>query len=60
MKYFKKIVGDRIYLSPKGVSEEEVQKPPAPLPFCGAHAIFYPDSPGLSLPCADYAFVSLP
>lgn len=26
MKYFKKIVGDRIYLSPKGVSEEEVQK----------------------------------
>lgn len=24
--YFKKLVGDRIYLSPKGVSEEEVQK----------------------------------
>lgn len=26
MKYFKKLVGDRIYLSPKGSSEEEIQK----------------------------------
>ena len=26
MKYFKKIIGDRIYLSPKGVSDEEVEK----------------------------------
>lgn len=26
MNYFRKIVGDRIYLSPKGTSEEEVQK----------------------------------
>lgn len=26
MDYFKKLVGDRIYLSPKGVSEEELQK----------------------------------
>ena len=26
MNYFKKIVGDRIYLSPKGSSEEEIQK----------------------------------
>ncbi len=26
MPYFKKILGDRIYLSPKGTSEEEIQK----------------------------------
>ena len=26
MNYFKKLVGDRIYLSPKGSSEEEIQK----------------------------------
>lgn len=26
MNYFKKLVGDRIYLSPKGTSEEEIQK----------------------------------
>lgn len=26
MQYYKKIVGDRIYLSPKGTSEDEVQK----------------------------------
>ena len=26
MKYFKKLVGERIYLSPKGVSEEEIEK----------------------------------
>ena len=26
MKYFKKIVGDRIYLSPRGTSEDELQK----------------------------------
>ncbi len=26
MKYFKKIMGDRIYLSPKGVSDEEINK----------------------------------
>ena len=26
MKYFKKLVGDRIYLSPKGVSDEEIDK----------------------------------
>lgn len=26
MQYYKKLVGDRIYLSPKGASEEEVQK----------------------------------
>ena len=26
MNYFKKLEGDRIYLSPKGVSEEEIQK----------------------------------
>ena len=26
MKYIKKLIGDRIYLSPKGVSEEEVEK----------------------------------
>ena len=26
MPYFKKLVGDRIYLSPKGTSEEEVEK----------------------------------
>ena len=26
MKYFKKLVGDRIYLSPKGISEEEIEK----------------------------------
>lgn len=26
MKYFKKLVGDRIYLAPKGSSEEEIEK----------------------------------
>lgn len=26
MQYFKKLVGDRIYLSPKGISDEEVEK----------------------------------
>ena len=26
MNYLKKIVGDRIYLSPKGVSDEEIEK----------------------------------
>lgn len=26
MQYFKKLVGDRIYLSPKGVSDEEIEK----------------------------------
>ena len=26
MQYFKKLVGDRIYLSPKGTSEEEIEK----------------------------------
>ena len=26
MKYFKKLVGDRIYLSPKGTTDEEVEK----------------------------------
>ena len=26
MNYFKKIIGDRIYLSPKGVSDEEIKK----------------------------------
>lgn len=26
MQYYKKLVGDRIYLSPKGVSDDEVQK----------------------------------
>ncbi len=26
MPYFKKLIGDRIYLSPKGVSEEEIEK----------------------------------
>ena len=26
MQYFKKILGDRIYLSPKGVSDEEIEK----------------------------------
>ena len=26
MKYFKKLVGDRIYLAPKGTSEEEIEK----------------------------------
>lgn len=26
MLYFKKLIGDRIYLSPKGVSEEEIEK----------------------------------
>ena len=26
MMYFKKLVGDRIYLSPKGVSDEEIEK----------------------------------
>lgn len=26
MEYFKKLLGDRIYLSPKGVSEEEIEK----------------------------------
>lgn len=26
MKYFKKLVGDRIYLAPKGASDEEVEK----------------------------------
>lgn len=26
MKYFKKLIGDRIYLSPKGVSDEEIEK----------------------------------
>ncbi len=26
MSYFKKLVGDRIYLSPKGVSDEEIEK----------------------------------
>lgn len=26
MKYFKKLVGDRIYLAPKGASEEEIEK----------------------------------
>lgn len=25
MNYFKKLVGDRIYLSPKGVSDEEIE-----------------------------------
>ena len=26
MQYFKKLIGDRIYLSPKGASEEEIEK----------------------------------
>ena len=26
MQYFKKLVGDRIYLSPKGVSDAEIEK----------------------------------
>lgn len=26
MKYFKKLIGDKIYLSPKGVSDEEIEK----------------------------------
>ena len=26
MQYFKKLVGDIIYLSPKGVSNEEIEK----------------------------------
>ena len=26
MKYFKKLIGDRIYLPPKGISEEEIEK----------------------------------
>ena len=26
MQYFKKLVGDRIYLSPKGISDEEIEK----------------------------------
>ena len=26
MKYLKKLVGDRVYLSPKGVSDEEIEK----------------------------------
>ena len=26
MKYYKKLIGDRIYLSPKGTSEDEIQK----------------------------------
>ncbi len=26
MKYYKKLIGDRIYLSPKGASEDEIQK----------------------------------
>lgn len=26
MQYFKKLMGDRIYLSPKGVSEESIKK----------------------------------
>ena len=26
MNYYKKLVGDRIYLSPKGVSDEEIEK----------------------------------
>lgn len=26
MKYFKKLIGDRIYLAPKGTSEEEIEK----------------------------------
>ena len=26
MEYYKKLVGDRIYLSPKGTSQEEVEK----------------------------------
>ena len=26
MQHFKKLVGDRIYLSPKGTSDEEVEK----------------------------------
>lgn len=26
MKYYKKLIGNRIYLSPKGESEEEIQK----------------------------------
>ena len=26
MKYFKKLVGDRIYLSPRGISEEEIEE----------------------------------
>ena len=26
MQYFKKLVGDRIYISPKGTSDEEVEK----------------------------------
>ena len=25
MKYFKKLIGDRIYLAPKGISEEELK-----------------------------------
>ncbi len=26
MQYFKKLIGDRIYLSPKDVSNEEIEK----------------------------------
>ena len=26
MRFFKKLIGDRIYLSPKGVSDEEMTK----------------------------------
>ena len=26
MQYFRKIVGDRIYLSPRGASDEEIEK----------------------------------
>ena len=26
MQYFKKLVGERIYLSPKGISDEEIYK----------------------------------
>lgn len=32
MKYFKKLVGDRIYLSPKGSSDEEIER--FPESFC--------------------------
>lgn len=26
MKFFKKLIGDRIYLSPKGTTDEELEK----------------------------------
>ena len=26
MEYFKKLVGERVYLSPKGISEDEIEK----------------------------------